>query len=251
MNDPHVESLIYKIQHPEDVDYEQARQLTHSEAEFKIELKNGQAEVRLLTHCSTIEDARALVSPFLEVWELSAALEYGAQEFQFVYDRANVVDRNPTPGVVSVEGTILAISGGHAKVHIGRSAYPDPPVGIARDPLVDLLFKRFCLYREGKTTLPDAANYCLTALERSTGSRRDAARVFNVTLRVLSKFGELAAKKGGMEARKFDGSSVEFSTAERAWLDTCMVRLIMRAAETAYDPGLVRQQISMNDLPPL
>jgi hypothetical protein len=178
-------------------------------------------------------------------------LQYGPGEMRFIYDRSKLIDRNPTPGAVHVDSALeVSWAGMSVNIAAGRDAYPDPPSGIARDGYVDLMFARYCLYRENRTTLPDAANYCLTVLLGVAGGLDAASRRFAVSRPVLRKLGELAAKKGGNEARKFTGAQVGFTPAERRWLEKLLPLLIRRAAEVAFDPAASRPQITMADLPP-
>jgi hypothetical protein len=76
------------------------------------------------------------------------------------------------------------------------------------------MFDRFCRYRAGTTTLADAANFCLTVLELTAYGRLAAARHYNIAKTVLNKLADLAATKGGYEARKARGAQAEFTGAE-------------------------------------
>ena len=73
---------------------------------------------------------------------------------------------------------------------------------MVRDFLVDLMFNRYVLYRDGGTTLGDAANYCLTEFERAAGGRDAAAKKFSIDKKVLGKLGNLTANKGGAEVKR-------------------------------------------------
>jgi hypothetical protein len=118
------------------------------------------------------------------------------------------------------------------------------------------MFDRYRRYREGKTTITDAGNYILTALEAYAGiarapKRTGAAALFHVDKAVLSKLGELVGTKGGSEARKYAGSHVAFSKQERDWLDAAIPLMIRRAAERTFDATSVLPKITMADLPKL
>jgi hypothetical protein len=251
MNDPHVAALYYRLSHRDHVDYSKTRPLSHDEAGFRLRMERGKVEIQLTGHHATVDSARAAVEPFLRAWELSAALQFGPGEMRFIYDRPKLIDRHPTLGTVHVGGAAtVSIVGMSPTITVGRAKYPDPPAGIARDGHVDLMFARYCLYRERRTTLPDAVNYCLTVLLGVAGGLDSASRRFAVSRPVLRKFGELAAKKGGDEARKFAGAQANFTPAERHWLEKLLPLLISRAAEVAFDPAASRPQITMADLPP-
>jgi hypothetical protein len=168
MNDPHVVALYYSVKHAEHVDYNKARPFSpHDTAGFTVRIENGRAEVTMKSHHATIENARAEVRPFLRAWELTAALQCRPGDFEFGYERAKVVDRNPTPGDISItEPFADADFFPSAAVHVECLKYPDPPsAGIECDPAVELMFKAYCLYCENRMKLGEAANFCLTVLE--------------------------------------------------------------------------------------
>ena len=88
-------------------------------------------------------------------------------------------------------------------------------------------------------------------LETSAGGRRYAGTRYGFAKAVLDKLGELAASKGGNEARKAVGAHAPFAPAERHWLEETMKRGILRAGEVAGDPSAAHPQITMANLPPL
>jgi hypothetical protein len=65
-------------------------------------------------------------------------------------------------------------------------------------------------------------------LELNSGGRKAAAGQYGVAMPILKKLGDLAANKGGNEARKASGAGAAFSAAERQWLEEAMKRLISR-----------------------
>ena len=252
MNDPHVVTLYYGIKHVKSVDYDNAPQLSHDHPEFIVTIQKDRAKVTMKSHFSSVEGARAKVEPLLRAWELTAALQMGPREFEFDYVGANVIDRTPPPGSITSGAALMAVSTFAAEATHARSKYPaPPPPGLTRDEAVDLMFARFCRYREGGTTLADAGNFCLTVLKHYSGGRRRAALRYAVAERVLRRLGELTATKGGNEARKAAGVTGRFTNAERCWIEETMKRLVLRAAEVASDPSGIRQQITMADLPTL
>jgi hypothetical protein len=69
MNDPHVETLFYRIDHSEGVDYSKAPPLELPEPKFTIRIKNEWARIDIRDHYSAEQDARDIVEPFLCAWE--------------------------------------------------------------------------------------------------------------------------------------------------------------------------------------
>jgi hypothetical protein len=250
MNDPHVEALHYRIKHADSSDYDKAPPLKHEEPDFSTRIEKDEARIVMKGHHATAESARAVVEPFLRAWELSAALFDAADSFEFVFQRAEIIDRKPTPGAVHAQ-VMIALSNltMTAHAHVGRAKYPDPPVGLARNGDVELMLDCYRMCCADRRRLGDACYFCLTVLERAAGDRRKAAVQFGIDFPVLSKIGELTAQKGGKDARKIDGAHTDYTPAERTWLQEALKTFVRRGAEVAHDPGGARKMITMSDLP--
>jgi hypothetical protein len=91
VNDPHVKTLHYRIKHSDSTDFERAPPLEHAEKDFSIRIEAGRAMVEMSTHHATPESARAIVEPFLRVWELEAALFNANDNFEFAFERCEVI----------------------------------------------------------------------------------------------------------------------------------------------------------------
>jgi hypothetical protein len=253
MNDPHVEALYYNVKHGDHVDFTKAAPFDHVEQDFSIQIADKRAQVAMKTHFPSLPEARAAVEPFLRAWELDTALCYGPRTLEFKYETGRVIDRKPTLGhhELIAETVNLELSLGAPKLTHGFATFPAPKGGMARDPVVDLMFARYVLYRDGGTTLGDAANYCLTFLQKDAGNRAAAARKFSIDKEVLRELGKLSATKGGAKARKAEGATTDFTPAEVKWLEQAMTLMIRRASEVAFDPAATRPLITMAHLPPL
>jgi len=105
MNDPHVVSLSYDVEHGTNVDYKNAEPLIAETPDFKIEVDKGVAKFELKSHFATIGDAQAVVGPFVRGWELSATLSEGPNQFRLKYRDALVIDRKPGPGTTMYAAT--------------------------------------------------------------------------------------------------------------------------------------------------
>ena len=256
MNDPHVETLFYRVEHSPFVIYETVQSCERELPECRIKIERDQAIVEPKGHFSTAEEARAVVEPFLRAWELSAALDLDDPEvLRFVHQRTQIIDRAP--------GTLPGSYGeahGHATAHavIAKvlDRYPAPPTGFAVNSEVKAMFDRWSRYVKHRDRLGDAANLCLTILEDSTHAtkkRRDAAATkYTIAPEVLSQLGRLAGTKGGsLHGRKGVAVDKDYTDSEVAWLEAALKKLIRRAAEVAHGPLATRPLITMRDLPEL
>ena len=259
MNDPHVSVLIYRVKHGETVNYDKASPLEYETASFKISVKSCEARFELKEHFPAAEQAREAVEPFIRQWEFAAALDRGPGEFEFVFLDAVVEDRHPTPGVVALRGASMVVAAESVSIVVGHATYPEPPTNIAIDADVEAMALHYSRYREGRETLAAMAYFCLTVLERATGTaRRDrpGRRLaiqdkFGIEVTVADMLGDLSSEKGGDEARKEGGRCHEFTAKERNWIEQATKRMIRRAAEVVYNPAAAALQITMDELPQL
>jgi len=116
MNDPHVEALIFRVEHGPTVNYGNAQPLELEAQHFAIRLDANTATFTMKTHYASTDDALAVVMPFVRAWEISVGLEHGPEKFRLVYERPEIIDRNPTTGSIRGSG-ILAAS--RVMVHSG------------------------------------------------------------------------------------------------------------------------------------
>ena len=99
MNDPHVKTIHYRINHAPGVSYANATPLTvDTERDFSVQIDKLNAEIEMKTHYPTEEGARQVVEQFLRTWELSTGLLYPSDGFRFEFLSAEIIDRAPTPG---------------------------------------------------------------------------------------------------------------------------------------------------------
>lgn len=266
MNDPHVAALLYRVEHGESFDYKEAKPLVCDKSPaFHLEVKDKQVRFELKEHYATEEDAREAIEEYIRVWEFDAALKKGPDAFRLRFDKAEIVDRNPTPGVLTIRGTITGepfkLSGG---LILGFRKYPSPPSDFSLlgllDPNAQTMFDRYMNYRRGGEPLPGAAYFCLTVLENMAegkkrdgeGKRKAVSRYFQFDKDVLAEIGRLSSTKGGPAgARKSGGVSLDLTDEERRFLEEAVKKMIRRAAEKAHSPDADLPKIKLSDLPPI
>lgn len=251
MNDPHIQALIYRVVHSQNVQYEKAVPFEHDGPRFRVTVDNGIARFQMKEHFADVASARSVVDPFIDSWELSASLEIGPGAFELDFLSADVIDRHPTPGVVSLMGVSATAAVGTLSVVIGQPRYPEPAPHLVVDGDVEWMSYKFANYYRGKETLPAVGYSCFTVLKSSARGQGAAAKKYKIALDVLRKLSELTSIKGGTDARKAEGRFAEYTEAERAWIEAVLPMLIRRAAEVAGGHGELLPEITMANFRPL
>jgi hypothetical protein len=267
MNDPHVESLTYRIEaKPEVVSFENPPPLVHETEAFRLRLEGGVLTVELKEHYMTAPEARARVEGYLRDWSLFSALDFDSIPMDFTFENTLLIDRNPSPQVPGrVTGEVHVVSGPVTIQAYGtvtppvRKEYPKPPSVFRSSPDVETMWFRYRQHVEGKEPLASMGYFCLSVLQWSTGAKDAtsvASQMFNIDKEVLDKLGNLTSLRGTpLEARAFKRRATlsAFTDAERRWVRQTVKRLILRKGEYDYDSsnGASLPQISMADLPQL
>ena len=261
MNDPHVATLHYRVEHDDSLDYTNADPMEHDDDLIHVEISGRQVTIRPKEHYATVEEAKTAVEPFVRRWEFGATLESGSRAFSLRYSSAEVIDLNPPPtppGEVraNAEPIVVHVTVSTARGTVGKKSYPKPPSGPALDPDVPevrAMVSRLDRYHQGRTTLADTAYFCLTVLQ-SIATKNKARRTWShyaISHEVQRQVSRLSSTKGGYEARKGDGIDKDFTQEERAFLIEAARAFIRRAAEKAANPTGDLQEITMAHLPKL
>jgi hypothetical protein len=262
MNDPHVVALTYRIAHSDHVDFKKAAPLTVAGSTFGVSIDAGRARVEMLEHFATEQEARNAVESFLRAWELAADLRHPEDRFRFVYERPEVIDRNPPEGgvVINLQAANAVMAGLVVTAHASRAGWPEHPTDLALSPDVEALHRRWLGYLDGKEPLLAAAYWALSMIEatprasgvRGRSAREDASQFFNIDLNVLKKLGELTSARGGVEeGRKAEGRAAPLTRSERKWLKAAFKALVERAALRARHGAPPPTPLTMDDLPKL
>lgn len=266
MNDPHVEELVYHIETGEGLNFQNPPPLEDETDVFRIILEDGVATFSMKEHYPTEESARRAVEGYLQSWELDVALEYDNSALRFVFDRSEVVDRDPPPPPPpGIPRTIrMEISDSIGMVDsvttvLTKGQYPQPPRDFVADTDVTTMWEQYERYKEGRDRLLPMAYSCLTRLEHRARTyagkgniRMRAASMYHVDYEVLDKLGELTTTLGDeAEARKLGPQSqLRAPTAQEVkWIEAALRLLIRRAGQYAADPQRAWPQLTMADLP--
>lgn len=262
MNEPHVVALIYRVEQEESpsVDYSQAEPLVGvEEPEFHLEVRDLKARFEFKVHYETETSARQAIEEYIRIWEFDANLKRGSRVFRLKFDRAEIVDRNPTPGQIRMSGGISRseVRGSSPMLTIAATRYPPPPSDLCLDPDILAMYEHYLASRRKAENVTSMAYFCLTVLEgptkpfhRTPNKRQQASAKYNVDIDVLNEIGRLSTERGGpLEARKREGIQQELTTDERHFLMQAIKKVIHRAAEKARDPSGKFPAILLSDLP--
>ena len=255
--DFHVVSLRYRLEHRDDVNFNNPPPVEHETDEAKLQLKDGILSCELKAHYGTESEARAAIEPILRAWELDAAIRENLFGLRFKFEKAEIIDRSPTiPGKTRIfvhTGSISldAFLAG-AGVQASRAKYPDPPLTFHVTPDVESVWLRFKGYIDGREPLLSMAYFCLTVVEANARGRRVAAKKFGIEENVLNKLGELTSKRGDrLTARKVRGTTPmpPLTDNEISWVVSVIKALILRIGDSRDVATLPK--IKMADLPNL
>jgi hypothetical protein len=218
---------------------------------FSVRLAGHTLTATMRDHFATEDDARGVVEGYLRAWIAHAALAVNRVEFEFRFERSEIIDRNPPPPVLTADFIVTQPTVASVALHTTRQSYPDPPDRFSLDPDAETLFTRWRGYIEGREPLESMAYACLTVLRIHGGSEGAATR-FGIAQTVLRKLSHLSSKTGDLAtARKITPDLRPRTAAEQAWLEAAVKALVLRAGEVAAAPGASLPQITMGDLPPL
>lgn len=172
MNDPHVEVLVYHIETGEELNFQDPPPIKDETDAFRMILEDGVATFSMKEHHPTEVGARRAVEGYMRAWELDVALQYDRSEMHFVFDRSEILDRDPPPPpppgtnrVVELSGTAVSRSSAHAKLEVLKTKYPPPPTDFVADTDARIMWEQYERYKEGRDRLLPMAFSCLTRLE--------------------------------------------------------------------------------------
>jgi hypothetical protein len=259
MNDPHVDSLTYRLEVPvtgsASVSFDRAPPADFDTPVGRVHVGNQVAHVTPAEHFRTDEEARTATEPFLRAWELSSALALGRPAMRFVFDGATVIDRDPTPGQGEARLVGVAHMTADASLLVQPAAYPAPPADFEVSPLVEAMWLQYQGHLEGRERLTAMAYLCLTLLEDDAGGgHKKTAAKFGIHPGVLDYLGYLVSVVGDVRtARKWKGLREKrpHTGEEEEWIRRVVSAIIRRAGEVAANPSAGRTVLTMSDLPRL
>jgi hypothetical protein len=259
MNDPHVQSLTYRLETGPSLSFINASPLDHETEYFRIRLEAEKLTVLMTEHHITVESARARVTPFLRTWELEHYLRNGPNAIHFVFEDAEVIDRRPRAEghtYVHLARGGMKITGSNMDTIFRPSKYPEPPSRLGVSPDVETMWNRLEGFHQGREPLTSMAYFCLTVVEvtgggTARGRREAAAKRYALDLEVLDKLGALVSERGNEDtARKFRPNLEPLRPEDETWIIAVVRLLIRRLAQIAAGVDTL-DQVTMKGLPPL
>ena len=254
MNDPHVEALIYIVEHDKSSDYSLAKTIEVEHTTFRLKLEGSEARFELKEHYPTRQQARQVIQPFIRQWELRASLESGAGTFSLKFKQPEMIDRKPTPGAISVSPPPVSF---HFRtstptVTVSRQYSQPPPERRMNidNPDVRTMLHRYLGHRQGHEPLPSMAYFCYEVFTKRLGENaKHAAQKHKISHNLVKQVSNLASNKGGDQARHQSGISHPLTQSEVQFLQKAVSAMIVRAAIVAADPDQPMDTIDVSNLP--
>ena len=253
MNAPHVEALIYIVEHDESSDYSLAKTLDIEHTTFRLKLEDSEARFELKEHYPTWQQAQQAIQPFIQQWELRASLESGTGTFALKFKQPEMIDRKPTPGVISVSLPPISFhfTISSPTVTVSRQ-YPQPPPERRMNmdhPDVQTMLHRYLSCCQGREPLPSMAYFCYEVfVKRLSKDAKHAARKHKISYKLVKRVSNLASNKGGDQARHQSGIWHPLTQPEVQFLQKAVAAMIVRAAIVAADPNQPMDTIDGSNL---
>ena len=253
MNDPHVEALIYVVEHDERSNYSSAKTVEIEHTNFHLRLEDNEARFELKEHYPTRRQAQEAIQPFIKQWELIASLKSGPGAFTLKFKRPEMIDRRPTPGVISIslDPISVDVTLSRPTVTVSRQ-YPQPPSERRMkidNPDVQTMLNRYIGYRQGREPLPSMAYFCYEVFAKRLGKdAKHAAEKHKIAHKLIRRVSNLASNKGGDQARHQSAIEYPLTHLEVQFLETSVAAMIMRGAMVAADPNQPMDTIDGSNL---
>ena len=253
MNVPHVEALTYILKHDESSDYSLADTIEIEYKTFLLKLEGSEARFELKEHYPTWKQAQQAIQPFIQQWELRASLESGAGTFSLKFKQPEMIDRKPTPGVISVSPAPVSFhfTTSSPTVTVFRQ-YPQPPPERRMsidNPDVQSMLHRYLGHRQGREPLPSMAYFCFEVFAKRLGKgAKHAAKKHKISHKLVKRVSKLASNKGGDQARHQSGICHPLTQPEVQFLQKAVASMIVRAAIVAADPNQPMETIDGSNL---
>ena len=155
MKDPHVDHLIYRIEHGPFVTYENAKPMELELPDFRLRAGGAKVYFEMKGHYRTVEQARRAVEPFAKAWVLDVTFRKQRGWFDLVYENSQVIDR--ATGSTS-QGVAIQIPKATLKVNPqSLEEFPTLPPDMLATPDVQSMFDRYVNSMNGREPLPSMA----------------------------------------------------------------------------------------------
>lgn len=251
MNDPLVVSLTYELTAVDGATRfrEDHRAVNIDLPNFSCTLKGLRLTARPNGHYPCESAARADLEPLLDDWASFEELTK-SNLILFRFESAEVIDRSPTPGVVSrVAAGTLSLATGSGRGHVLAPPPKPPPKWFREGPVTRRLRLRLRSMKFGTESLLSVSYALLTKIESEFGpSRKTAGTRLCVSLKVLRKVGELSTVNDPDRWRKAGGAERALTPEENEWLRRSIDSLVLRVARVEANVSDLTL-LTMKDLP--
>jgi hypothetical protein len=254
MTDLHVSTLYFKISSEGRIEYRNPKPMYFENNLGCFDLSEEELKITPCEHFQDQQSALHAVEPFLKSWEIESDLTSNIGTIRFKFERSEIIERDPPKPSETIIGQFhsnsVTVMGCDGTITSVRSTYPDPPSNFDTSQNIEIAYRRWLGFKEGKESLQSMAYFVLTILQQNFNGNKKAAGAYNIEIAVLKKIGELSSTRGdATTARKVSASFMQLSSVEMQWLEESVKKLICQMG--IYVSGSTPSKLKMEGLPKL
>jgi hypothetical protein len=247
--------LIYKVTTNKDIDYDRAKEVRKETDDFIFKLNNKIAtfEPKKIFAENQLDELKSLADDFLKNFQTYTSLISGPPGLKFRltnvdYNSIETIKDGKKHTAIKIHETVYVSD--KVEAHVSKNKFPNFHENFKLSEDLELMYKRYEMYRKGEESLLSIAYFCKTFIESKAGGINDAAQKYNVSPKILKKLGHLSSKGNPAEARKAqkDGSIEPLKPEDHAWIEKTMRVLMLRMGEYEHSPEAPLKRICVDDI---
>lgn len=221
--------IKYKLVPKKDIEFINCQKYEFEDSSFKYILSSD-----LLLSCepkievSDETSAKIIIETMLKSWEIESGLKYGKKVMEFIHESTEMIVEEEDDVSLDTRITVKAKITANAEVSKPLSNFPVKNNDFIVSPNIEVIWKRFEIYKEGRESLLSMAYFCLSYLESLCGNRANIVNTFKIERELLDKLGYISSEAGNLlEARKAKNNHfVDLDTQTIEWVENCILNII-------------------------
>jgi len=172
--------------------------------------------------------ARIIIEKMLKSWEIESGLKYGKKIMEFLHESTEMTEYNEPEDSMRSDINIKTKLTVCAEVSKRISRFPEKNNSFDSNPDMEIMWKRFEIYKDGREPLLSMAYFCLSYLEGICGSRGTIVKTYKIERKILDKLGDVSSECGSkLQARKGkDNNFINLDSDTISWVEKCILEII-------------------------